>query len=90
MHALARILAPSLIFAFTLASPAASDTNTRPNVIFIVADDLGYNDIGANNPKTFYETPHIDSLAKSGMRFAAAYSACCVCSPTRASIMTGK
>jgi arylsulfatase A-like enzyme len=59
-------------------------------VLFILADDLGYMDIGANNPKTFYETPNIDALAKSGMRFTAGYSACCVCSPTRASIMTGK
>jgi len=63
---------------------------TRPNVVFILADDLGHMDIGANNPKTFYETPNIDSLARSGMRFTAGYAACPVCSPTRASIMTGK
>ena len=62
----------------------------HPNVLFILADDLGYMDIGANNPKTFYETPNVDSLARTGMRFTAGYSACCVCSPTRASIMTGK
>jgi arylsulfatase A-like enzyme len=65
-------------------------TATRPNIIFILADDLGYMDIGANNPKTFYETPNIDRLAKNGMRFTQGYAACCVCSPTRASIMTGK
>jgi arylsulfatase A-like enzyme len=58
--------------------------------VFILADDLGYMDIGANNPKTFYETPNIDALARSGMRFTAGYAACPVCSPTRASIMTGK
>lgn len=63
---------------------------TRPNIVFILADDLGYMDIGANNPKSFYETPNIDRLAKNGMRFTQGYSACCVCSPTRASIMTGK
>lgn len=62
----------------------------RPNIVFILADDLGYMDIGANNPKTFYETPNIDRLAKNGMRFTQGYAACCVCSPTRASIMTGK
>jgi arylsulfatase A-like enzyme len=61
-----------------------------PNIIFILADDLGYMDIGANNPKTFYETPHIDGLAKRGLRFTQGYAACSVCSPTRASIMTGK
>jgi arylsulfatase A-like enzyme len=62
----------------------------RVNVIFILADDLGYMDIGANNPRTFYETPNIDSLAARGMRFTQGYAACPVCSPTRASIMTGK
>ena len=62
----------------------------RPNIVFILADDLGYMDIGANNPNTFYETPNIDALARRGMRFTQGYSACCVCSPTRGSIMTGK
>lgn len=47
-------------------------------------------DVGSYNPKTFYETPNIDALAKRGMRFTQGYAACCVCSPTRGSIMTGK
>ena len=64
--------------------------NAKPNVVFILADDLGCMDIGAFNPKTFYETPTIDRLAKRGMKFTQAYAACCVCSPTRGSIMTGK
>lgn len=62
----------------------------RPNFLILLADDLGYMDIGANNPQTFYETPNIDSLARLGIRFTSGYAACCVCSPTRASIMTGK
>ncbi len=62
----------------------------KPNILFILADDLGYMDIGANNPKTFYETPNIDALAAKGMRFKQGYAACPVCSPTRASILTGK
>ena len=62
----------------------------RPNVVFLLADDLGYMDIGANNPKTFYETPNVDRLAARGMRFTAGYAACPVCSPTRAGLMTGK
>ncbi len=62
----------------------------KPNIIFILADDLGCMDIGAFNPKTFYETPNIDGLAKRGMKFMQGYAACCVCSPTRGSIMTGK
>ena len=61
-----------------------------PNVVFILVDDLGYMDIGANNPDTFYETPNLDKLAGSGMRFTNGYAANPVCSPTRYSIMTGK
>lgn len=68
----------------------AGNAISRPNVIFILADDLGYMDIGAYNPKSFYETPNIDRLAQQGMRFTDGYAACPVCSPTRASIMTGK
>lgn len=75
-----------VLLCLTLAAAAAD----RPNFVFILADDLGYMDIGANNPKTFYETPNIDALAKAGMRFTDGHSACCVCSPTRGSIMTGK
>jgi len=63
---------------------------SRPNIIFILADDLGYMDIGANNRGTFYETPNLDRLASQGIRFTQAYAACPVCSPTRASILTGK
>jgi arylsulfatase A-like enzyme len=62
----------------------------QPNIVFILADDLGFMDIGAFNPKTLYETPNIDGLAKCGMRFTQGYAACCVCSPTRGSIMTGR
>ncbi len=60
-----------------------------PNVLFIVVDDLGYNDLGFMGSK-FYETPNIDKLAKSGMIFTNAYSTCQVCSPSRASLLTGK
>ncbi|MBT8044835.1 MAG: sulfatase [Verrucomicrobiae bacterium] len=60
------------------------------NVVFILADDLGYMDVGFNNPDTFYDTPVLDGLAKESMRFTSGYAACSVCSPTRASIMTGQ
>lgn len=60
------------------------------NVGFLLADDLGYMDVGFNNPKTFYETPALDGLAKKSVRFTQGYAACSVCSPTRASIMTGQ
>ena len=68
-----------------LALPAAAT-----NVVFILADDLGYMDVGFNNPDSFYDTPVLDGLAKQSMRFTAAYAACSVCTPTRASIMTGQ
>jgi arylsulfatase A-like enzyme len=71
-----------------VAVPATADQ--RPNFVFFLVDDLGYMDIGANNPDTFYETPHIDRLAAEGMRFTNGYVANPVCSPTRYSIMTGK
>ena len=61
----------------------------HPNVVFILADDLGWKDLGCYG-SAFYETPHLDALAKQGVRFTDAYAACNVCSPTRASIMTGK
>jgi arylsulfatase A-like enzyme len=80
----------SLTLAFATVSTSLAAEPPRPNIIFILADDLGCMDVGCYNPKTFYETPNIDGLAKSGMRFTQAYAACCVCSPTRGSIMTGK
>lgn len=91
---LVRIAAQTVVLAACLAalcsaSPSACAAE-RPNVVIFLADDLGYMDIGANNKKTFYETPFIDDLAQSGMRFTNGYAACPVCSPTRASIMTGK
>jgi len=61
----------------------------RPNFVFLLVDDLGYMDVGCNG-STFHETPNIDRLARTGMRFTNGYAACPVCSPTRASIMTGR
>lgn len=63
--------------------------NEHPNILFILADDLGWNDVGCMG-STFYETPHIDSLASKGVKFTNAYSACTVSSPSRSSIMTGQ
>ena len=61
----------------------------RPNFVFFLVDDLGWTDLGCFG-STFYETPNVDRLAAEGMRFTSAYAACPVCSPTRASILTGK
>lgn len=67
--------------------PSAAQTK-HPNVILILIDDLGWTDLGCQGSK-FYGTPHIDALAASGMRFTHGYSACTVCSPTRAAVLTG-
>jgi arylsulfatase A len=61
----------------------------KPNVVLIVIDDLGQRDLGCYG-STFYKTPNIDQMAKDGLRFTDFYVACPVCSPTRASILTGK
>lgn len=79
----------SLIATAFLLS-CSSDKPGPPNVVVFLVDDLGYMDIGANNPDSFYETPHIDDLAQSGVRFTNGYAANPVCSPTRYSLMTGK
>lgn len=60
----------------------------RPNVLTIVADDLGWRDLGCYG-SSFYETPNLDRLAREGTRFTDGYAACPVCSPTRASLLTG-
>jgi len=76
-----------LVVCFVLEVQAQN--KPKPNIIFIMADDLGYMDLGCyGNP--YNETPHIDSLAKGGIRFTQAYAASPVCSPSRAAILTGK
>ena len=61
----------------------------RPNILFILVDDLGWRDLACYGHK-IHETPNIDSLAAQGMRFTNAYAACPICAPSRAAIMTGK
>src|SRR5262249_46483451 len=61
----------------------------RPNILLIVADDLGYGELGCQGG-TEIPTPHIDSLAKGGIRCTSGYVSCPVCSPTRAGLMTGR
>lgn len=78
-----------LIAILLLALVTPGFASTKPNVIVILADDLGWKDLGCYGSESF-QTPHLDQLAASGMRFTSAYAASCVCSPTRASIMTGK
>ncbi|MCR9244785.1 MAG: sulfatase [bacterium] len=87
---LALVLA-SVALAACTAGLTGSGAPQRPtNVVVIVADDLGFMDVRANNPNTLYDTPNLDRLAASGMRFTDGYAACPVCSPTRYSLMTGR
>ena len=60
----------------------------KPNVVLVLVDDLGWADLACYG-SSLYETPHLDRLAREGMRFTDAYAACAVCSPTRAAVMTG-
>lgn len=75
--------------AAPLVHAAEPAPRTRPNIVFILIDDMGWADGGCLGSR-FYQTPNIDRLAAAGMRFSQAYASCAVCSPTRAAIMTGK
>jgi arylsulfatase A-like enzyme len=76
-----------ILWSFLLCVSASAAE--KPNVIFFLADDLGQRDLGCYG-STFYETPNLDRLAKDGAKFTDAYAACPVCSPTRASLLTGQ
>lgn len=81
-------IAVSAVTIFGTASQLRAD-QPRPNVLFILADDLGWSDTTLFGTTTFYKTPNIERLAARGMTFTRAYSASPLCSPTRASILTG-
>ena len=83
------VLRYSLFLLLATLAAGATAAERPPNVVLILIDDMGWTDLGCQGSK-FYETPHIDRLAASGMRFTSGYSACTVCSPTRAAVMTGK
>ncbi len=80
---LRRLVALSLTFAAAHAAP-------RPNILLILADDLGYGDLKSYNPASKIPTPHLDRLAAQGMRFTDAHTPSAVCSPTRYGLLTGR
>ena len=88
-------LAAALLMLSAGGAPPGGDggpgplPKNRPNLLLIVADDLGARDLACYG-SPFHETPHLDALAARGVRFTRAYAACPVCSPTRASIFTGR
>src|SRR5262245_21790175 len=75
------------------AVPAAARSGPdapRPNIVFILADDLGYGDPGCYNPQSKIPTPHLDRLAREGIRFTDAHAPDAVCTPTRYGLLTGR
>jgi arylsulfatase A-like enzyme len=78
-------------FSFLLigCSPARRDQQAAPNIIFVMADDLGYGDLGCYGA-TQIPTPNIDRLAEAGMRFTDAHAPAAVCTPTRYAVLTGR
>ena len=87
---MARLAHRIFVLFFTLASAGVAIAAPRPpNVIVILVDDMGQTDAACYGSR-LYATPHIDQLAKDGVRFTDGYSACTVCSPTRAALLTGK
>ena len=85
---IARFAAALVCLLFAISSHAAGDKE-RPNIVFILADDLGWSELGCYG-NGFNETPHLDHLARDGVRFTQAYAAAPVCSPYRASLLTGQ
>ncbi len=79
-----------VIFLVAGSITAAAESAARPNIVFILCDDLGYGDVGCNNPEGKIPTPHIDRLAGEGMRFTDAHTTSSVCTPTRYGVLTGR
>lgn len=78
-----------LFFSVSIKSYAQKTQKTKPNIIYILADDLGYGDLSCYGQQKF-KTPNIDKLAKEGMLFTQHYSGSTVCAPSRCSLMTGQ
>src|ERR1041385_4549428 len=78
-----------LLSALLFATPAAPAADRKPNILIILADDLGYGELSCQgNPQI--PTPNIDAIAKNGVRFTSGYVSCPYCSPTRAGLLTGR
>jgi arylsulfatase A len=83
------VLIGTVLSSAMLSCSSSADAAERPNVIVILADDLGAMDLGCTGSR-FHRTPELDQMAQAGVRFTQGYAACPVCSPTRAALMTGK
>lgn len=78
-----------LLFVFVISANQLIIAQSRPNIIFILADDLGYADLSCYGRKN-YQTPHLDKLASEGIKFHNAYAGSALCTPSRVSLMTGR
>jgi arylsulfatase A len=87
-YLLIKLLTVILVFTALLFTACQPEQKQKPNIIFIIADDLGYGDLGCYGQQ-HVKTPHIDALAAEGMRFTQHYAGCTVCAPSRCSLMTG-
>ena len=85
-----RLLAIVLLAIAMIGELRPAGAAERPNIVYILADDLGYGDLGCYNKNSKIPTPNLDRLAKQGMRFTDAHAPSSVCSPTRYSLLTGR
>ena len=83
-------MAGCVILALLIGFTAAAAEVKRPNIVILYADDMGYGDLGANNPASKIPTPHLDRLAAEGMRFTDAHSSSGICTPSRYAMLTGR
>lgn len=91
LHILRIIILSSMIFAMIVScAQKTQEAKKLPNILFILADDLGYGDVACYNPDSKVPTPNLDKLAMEGMRFTDVHSPSTVCTPTRYSILTGR
>ena len=79
-----------LLLPLILWPGAAFAAGVKPNIVVILADDLGYGDVGCYNARSKIPTPHLDRLAGEGMRFTDAHAPDAVCTPTRYGLLTGR
>ncbi|MBU2904194.1 arylsulfatase [Arenibacter algicola] len=86
----ALFLISAMIFACNNSNQSKEPTEELPNIVFIMADDMGYGDVGSYNPQTAIPTPNMDKLASEGIMFTDAHSPSAVCSPSRYGLLTGR
>ncbi|NLB25920.1 MAG: sulfatase-like hydrolase/transferase, partial [Bacteroidales bacterium] len=89
MKHISKLLIPVICFLFAACINKSLEKPVKPNIIFILSDDLSYGDLGCYGQKKI-KTPNIDRLAEEGIRFTNAYAGNSVCAPSRSSLMEGK